>query len=83
MGLIVNSTNPWGGSEGHAYVSSKIVRAVGEDVKGDEFYIVSTPESEEERNLCFVAKDKQGAHVLLATLDSITYQLKKLLEQEG
>lgn len=83
MGLIVNQVNPWGGTEGRLLVTAKIVAASGVDVTGDEFYIFSTPELEEQRGLCFVARDRQGASILIATLQSAIRRLETLLAKDA
>ena len=81
MGLIVNEINPWGKEHKCALAIEKVLSVGCEEVKGDEFYVVSTPQFEEERRLCFAAKDKQGVRVLIATLNGVIHTLNKLLNE--
>lgn len=81
MGLIVNEVNPWGGEAKRLWITNKVVSHCTKEVAGDEFYIFSTPEYEESRTLSFIAKDRHGAGILIATLEGAIHQIKKVLAE--
>lgn len=76
MGRIANTWDPWDDGKMHAAVSVSVEDSAG------KFYVVATPKTEEEDRLCFVAKDKKGARMLVFALNSAILQLLKLLNED-